>query len=65
MIQPGIEPWFSGPLENAVNIIVLQEFKLTYYEAAVQFLSHYAMGTPPIILLTSLEMSQYKFKTNS
>ena len=38
---------FPKGISPKINVIVLLEFELTYYDIAVQHITHYAMGTLP------------------
>ena len=40
-------PIFLKGIRPNVNVITQLEFELTYYDAAVQLVSYYTMGTPP------------------
>ena len=42
---------FSKDISQKVNIMSRLEFKLTYFEAAVQYFNHYTMGTHHHLLL--------------
>ena len=41
----GVHAFLKG-ISPKVNVIALLEFKLAYFEARVQHLSHYTIGTP-------------------
>ena len=47
------------------NIIVQQEFVLTYSDVAVQHVSHYFAGTPQVLIGLCAQRCKYESTTNT
>ena len=45
---------FLQSISPKINIIVQVDFKLTYFEAAVQHFRHYNMETPTLIFISEI-----------